>query len=179
MNKGCLSIFLLLAAGCGSALVSNYSIQPETSPSQVTLKDHRTGATIGVLNESHTSKDAFYSESRRDADFKVVSDLQMGALMLQLEENGLFREAVDGAVLVPGARTSILVNRGGRTWTLAFSTRDGTDRQQLVQGCRNAVRAIYDANQSFQVVNNQKGAGFFLEEQNKLREEASNRGRKR
>ena len=179
MNKSCLSIFLLLTVGCGSALVSNYSIQPETSPSQVTLKDHRTGTTIGVLNESHTSKDTFYSESRQGADFKVVSNIQMGALMLQLEENGLFREAVDGAVRVPGARTSILVNRGDRAWTLAFSTLDGTDRQQLVQGCRNAVRAIYDANQSFQVVNNQKGAGFFLEEQNKLREEARNRGRKR
>jgi hypothetical protein len=179
MNKGYLSVFLLLAAGCGSALVSSYSIQPETSPSKVTLKDHRTGTTIGLLNESHTSKDAFYSESRRDADYKVVSDLQMGALMLQLEKNGLFREAVDGAVRVPGARTSILVNRGGRTWTLAFNTLDGADRQQLVQDCRNAVRAIYDANQSFQVVDNQKGAGFFLEEQNKLREEGRNRGRKR
>jgi len=71
------------------------------------------------------------------------------------------------------------VNRGGRTWTLAFSTLDGMDRQKLVQDCRNAVRAIYDANQSFQVVDNQKGAGFFLEEQNKLREEGRNRGRKR
>ena len=179
MHKGTILTLLSLITGCGAPILSNFEIQPETSPCQITLKDHRTGATIGVLNESHTSKDAFYSESRQGATFKVVDDLQMGALLLQLEESGLFQEATKGTVRVPGARTSILVERNGQFWTLAYSTFDGEERQNLVQNCRNAVRAIYDANLSFQVVDNEKGAGFFLEEQNKLRSEAQTRGRKR
>lgn len=144
-------------------------ITPERLPSRVSLKDHRTGVTIGLLNESKTDQADFYSQVRSAPTYKVVPDLDMGALMAQLKDFGYFNAASSSTARVPGARITVQVERGGLTRTLAYTTESNAERVQLVQDCSTAIRAIYNLHQAYQVIDNPKGTDYFEEEAARLK----------
>jgi len=143
-------------------------VQPETRPTRVTLKDHRTGATLGLLNQRMTSESEFYSKLRKNPTYKVIPDLEMGALMRQLQAFGYFGSARRSADRVPGARVTVQVERGGVVSTLAWASGDGADRIKMVQDCSLAVRTLYNVHHAFQVVENPQGEGFFDSERARL-----------
>ncbi len=148
-------------------------IYPEHRATRVTLKDHRSGVTIGLLNESHTAKADYYSREARAPTYKVVPDLDMGALLKQLEEFGFFEDARPGSARVPGARVTVQVERGGQTWTLAWTSADvetRPERVEQVRHCGQAIQAVYNVHPAFQLIDNDQGARFFEEEQQRLRE---------
>jgi len=136
-------------------------IQPETRAVRVTYVDHKSGNKIGLFNESNVDKTNYYAQMRRDASYKVVSDLHMGALIFQLRELHFFEDAAPNAQRVRGARSTIQIAIEGRTWTLAYVSGGSQEKLLQLQDCTSAVRAIYDANQSFQNVENNDGADYF------------------
>ncbi|HEX9794550.1 MAG TPA: hypothetical protein VGC54_11255 [Planctomycetota bacterium] len=157
------------------AAVAGEGIFPEVQPARVTFKDNRTGVTIGVLNESHTQQSEYYSAERSSLTYKVIPDLDMGALLKQLTDLGFFTAARVGTARVPGARNSVMVERGGQSWLMAFNTADSPEHVQLVQQSAAAVQAMYNYHQAFQVIENPEGADYFQDE--KARIESSPRRR--
>ena len=150
--------------------LSAEGIYPEARPSRVTFYDHRSGVRIGLINESNVDKATYYSENRADLTYKVIPDLDMGALMKQLDEFGFFEEASLSSSRIPGARTTVQADRGGSVHTLAYATGDDATRHELVQSCATAVQAMYNAHQAFQIVENPEGARYFEEAQKKLQQ---------
>ncbi len=181
-----LSLLLLLAACAGStprradgspaadgpdpaaqlqAELASQGIYPEYRPTRVTFVDHKSGVKVGLLNEATTEKSSYYSEMRRDAAYKVVPDLDMGVLMKQLEDFGLFQDAIPSGGRVRGARMTVQVDRGGQLYTLAYASKDAADRRQQVMDCSLAVQAIYNNHSSYQQIDNPQGAEIFREGQ--------------
>ena len=161
-----LPMFLLVALL--GACSSTPPITPETSPCKLTLKDYRTNLDLFLINESHTSKSDYYSQVRGNASTKVIPDLDMGALILQLEEFGFFEIADAGFRRTPGARSTLMVERGG----LKYSLRQHRDREPSVsakiENCNQAFRAMYDAHYSMQVIHNNQGKELFEQQQRQL-----------
>lgn len=158
------------AASDLEAQLARAGIRAESQPARVTYKDHKTGVTIGVLNESHTDPGEYYSQPRAELVYKVIPDLDMGALLKQLEDFGFFAHAQPAAVRVPGARETILLERGPQSFTLAYTTQSEPKLVQLVQDCANAIQAMYNMHQAFQVMQNASGADYFDGEQRRLME---------
>ncbi len=156
------------AGSSPSAEATPEGVRPETRPTRVTLKDHRTGATVGLLNQQMTSESEFYSQLRKNPTYKVIPDLEMGALLRQMEAFGFFGAARPGADRIPGARVTVQVERGGQVSTLAWAPGDSEERIKMVQDCSLAVRTLYNVHHAFQVVDNPQGEGFFDAEKARL-----------
>ena len=161
-----LTIFplILLLGACGAP-----QVRPESGPSKVVLKDHRTGTTVGVYNEAYVSKTDYYSQSRSTADFKVIPDDHMGALLEQLEQFNFFTTAQPKVGRTPGARTTLIVERNGESWNLAWTAMDQTNQIALAQQCNAAFFAVYNATFSYQIIENPAGKNIFEEEDLRLR----------
>lgn len=157
------ALFIILNA-CNSPQVT-----PESGPTKIILKDHRTGTTIGVYNESFVSKTDYYSQSRSSADFKVIPNEHMGALLQQLERSNYFEKAENGIRRTPGARTTLIVDRNGNSWNLAWTPTDAEQKIALAQECNAAFFAIYNANFSYQIIDNSSGKNIFEDEEVRLR----------
>lgn len=136
-------------------------IYPESTPARVTLKDHRSGATIGLLNRAHTDSSALYSEVRTQLVYKVIPDLDMGALMKQLEQYDYFAAALRSEARVPGARTTIQVERGGQVYTMAYTPESAQEVVDRMQQCSAAIQYVYNKHQAYQVIDNQVGESYF------------------
>ncbi len=174
-------ILVLLLAACGGvapkpdgateedpragleAQLAARGVFPEERPTRVTLLDVRSGAKVGLLNEATTSKSEYYSAIRADAAYKVVSDLDMGALLHTLESLGFWENAAQTSGRVRGASVMIQVERGGTTFTLGYSNRDTAERIKVGVDCKETVRAFYDVHTSYQTVESDRGAQLFLE----------------
>lgn len=152
-------------------------IYPETQPTRIIMKDHRSNVTIGVLNESHTQKSQVYSQvlSLDQPMYKIIPDLDMGALLHALGEEDFFAQARLGSGRIPGARMTVMVERDGAVHSLAFTTESDGDEIERVSNCSLAVRAMYDKHMAYQRIENNQGAGFFDAEQDRVRRQASNR----
>lgn len=150
-------------------------IEAEQRPSRVSMRDHRAGVTIGLLNESHTDVASFYSEKRAMPTYKVIPDLDMGALLTQLEDFGFFAAATPSASRVPGARRTVQVERAGQVYTLAYTTESDAPRRELVQRCSMAVQAVYNYHQAYQVVENPEGEAYFERESRRLKQEKASK----
>lgn len=161
-----LTMFLLAAVigACGSTP----PIVPETQPCQVSFKDYRTGLDFFLINESHTSKTEYYSQVRRDAKTKVIPDLDMGALILQLEDFGFFEIAEAGHRRTAGARSTLLVDRGGLKYSLSQHRDREPSVSAQIEKCNQAFRAMYDAHYSMQVIHNNQGKELFEDQQRQL-----------
>ena len=155
---------LLLLGACGSP-----QARPESGPSKVVLKDHRTGTTIGVYNEAFVSKTDYYSQSRSSADFKVIPDAHMGALLEQLKQFDYFSTALPEVSRTPGARTTLIVERNGESWNLAWTVMDQENRIFIAQQCNSAFFAVYNATFSYQIIDNPAGRNIFEEEDLRLK----------
>lgn len=174
-----LPLLLLLGAlgACGAAP----TIVPEERPTQVTFRDYRTQTDLALVNEAQTSAVDFYSQARDNATTKVVPNLDMGALMMQLEDFGFFDQATLGARRVPGARTILVVERDGQSYSLALTREGDVGRQNLANNCNGAFLMVYNNHRSMQLIENDDGRALFEDQnrnlQNRLRASQLNIGR--
>jgi len=156
-------------------------IYPENQPCQVTVKDHRSGVTIGLYNEGYIDQSTYYAESRASASYKVVTNIKMGALLKALEDQGYFEAALPGIKKVRGAFISVVVRRGADSWTLSWGEVMGDKNMALTYSSMDSVRVVFDTQMSIQVVNNPDGSNFFENERNRINtdnaEQLSNRER--
>ncbi len=160
-----LSTLLFLALGaCSSAP----NITPEDRPAKLTLKDYRTGSDFFLLNEAHTSSVDFYSEVRGSASAKVVPNLDMGALMMALDDSGYFEIADAGFRRSPGARTTLMLEVGDEKYSLSMTADNEASRIKKVQQCNEAFLALYNAHFSMQFIDNPAGKGLLEQQQRDL-----------
>jgi len=143
-------------------------IHPEEKPCQVTVKDHRSGTTIGLYNEGYIDQSTYYTKSRAAASYKVVPNIDMGALLKALDDQGYFDEAMPGIKKVRGAFISVVVRRGSESWTLAWGEVMGDTNKALTYSCMDSVRVMFDTRLAIQVVNNPDGSDFFEKERNRI-----------
>ena len=182
-----LPLFLVLGLlSCGTAGVNNTSnqsfspkdasgsneltraaaaqgIYPELSPTRVTFVDNTTGLKIGLLNAASVEKADYYSEQRRNADYKIIPNLDMGALLKQFEELDFFTTANRSSRRIRGARKTIQVQKGTQFYTLGYVS-GGTKKQyDQLFNCSLAVQSVYNVHDSYQRVDNKSGTEFFKE----------------
>lgn len=152
----CLSTLLLLA-GCASSGHTGGKLR-------VTLVDHAGGRRFELVNESHTSSVEYYSQPRRDAARKIVSDRLLGALLSELNGRGFSDHAQPGAAPSGNASgrvtRSLEVDRGERIdhWSVG----SGTDVEERLEfmGCSSAMLEMYNLAQSYQTIDNSGGGAI-------------------
>jgi hypothetical protein len=159
-----LTALLITSASCSSGP----TIIPETQPTKVTLKDYRTGMDLFLVNEAHTDLSDYYSTKRANASTKIIKDLEMGALMMQLEDFEYFQAADASFRRTPGARTTLMVDRGGQKYSLSMRAQDSGSDIQYAEKCNAAFRAIYNAAFSMQLIDNPGGRNIFEDQQQDL-----------
>ena len=160
-----ISLFLLLnLIGSCTELAT---IIPEINPCKVTLKDYRSNTNLFLVNDAHTDLAEYYSKARKEASLKIIDNMKMGALMLQLEDYGFFESATPALRRTPGARTTLMVERGGLNYSLSMTTKD-IDSVELAKKCNQAFTAVYDSEFSMQLIDNEKGRAFFENQQRQL-----------
>jgi hypothetical protein len=155
--------------------LAKQGIYPETQPCQVTVKDHRSGVTIGLYNEGYIDQSTYYTKARASASYKVVPNINMGALLKSLEDQGYFEEAMPGLKKVRGAFLSIIVRRGKESWTLSWGQVMGDKNKELAHSCSDSVRVMFDTQLSIQVVHNPDGSNFFEKERNRINNDNAKR----
>lgn len=168
-----LLISSLFALGACS---SSPTIVPEERAALVTLKDMRTGLDLFLANEAHTDRSDYYSQARRTADLKVVPNLDMGALMMALEDYGFFTHADVGLRRTPGARTTLMVEVGDEKYTLSMSPEQSADEIERAVNCNSAFRALFNASFSMQLIDNPDGRALFEDQQRQFAENIRRRG---
>jgi hypothetical protein len=168
-----LLISSLFAMGACS---SSPTIVPEDRPALVTLKDMRTGLDLFLANEAHTNRSDYYSQARRTADLKVVPNLDMGALMMALEDYGFFTHAQVGLRRTPGARTTLMVEVGDEKYTMSMSPEQPASEIERAINCNSAFRALFNASFSMQLIDNPEGRALFEDQQREFAEDIRRRG---
>jgi hypothetical protein len=151
--------------------LASEGIYPETNPTQVTVKYHRAGTTIGLYNEANVSQKDYYTTARASAGYKVVPNIKMGALLKALEDLGYFEEAQSGIKHVLGSSLSVVVRRGSESYTLSWGESMGKENHELTHTCADAVRVMFDTTLSVQVVDNPAGTDFFQNERDRINHE--------
>lgn len=162
--------------------LAKQGIFPETTPARVMIKYYNTGQTIGLYNESYVGQSEYYSQQRANADYKVIRDIDMGALLKQLDDFGYFEDATPGIIRAGGSSLTLLVQRGVDAWTVHLPRYVGRADDDAAQAaykgemefaykCADAVRAIYNTTRSLQLINNDQGAAFFENEAQRISEE--------
>jgi hypothetical protein len=156
------------------AEMAREGVYPVGQPAQATVKYHREDVTFGLYNEAYTSQSDFYSQQRPSANYKVVENLDMGALWKSLEDAGFFAAAQTGVVRVPGASVSVVVRRGAsEAWTLAWAPTMDKAAYERTMHCANAVSALFNATMGLQTIENPDGSDYFERERDRLRQQNS------
>lgn len=151
-------------------------VYPVAQPAQATVKYHREDVTFGLYNVAYTEQSDYYSVSRSSANYKVVPNLDMGALWKALEEASFFRLAQPGVVRVPGASVSVVIRRGADAWTLAWApSMDQASYDATMESAR-AVGALFNGTYGLQRLDNPDGSDYFERERERLRNLTSQRG---
>jgi hypothetical protein len=151
------------------AAMASEGVYPVEQPAQATVKYHREDVTFGLYNEAYTAQSELYSEARPTANYKVVPNLDMGALWKSLEDTGFFRLAQTGIVRVPGASVTVVMRRGAESWTLAWAPTMDQARYDATMDCAKAVGALFNGTYGLQRVDNPSGADYFEQERDRLR----------
>ena len=141
-------------------------IYPETAPTQITVKYHRSGLTIGLYNESYISQSEYYQQKRNNAVYKVVPDIKMGALIKALEDLDFFAEAQS---------VSIIFRRGNESFSLAWGPEVNVDLHEVTSLSGDSIRLMYDTTRSIQVVDNVDGADYFQQESDRINQQNAQR----
>jgi hypothetical protein len=150
----CATLLLTACASTGSD-GSGQAAGGKGTPIQITFVDYRTGATMELVNESHTSKLEQYSTPRSNASRKVQSDELVGQLVEYMDDNGYQKLAVPGdppyltggqfywtlQIVEPDRRSYVAE---GRTTTLA-------DKQR-VRAFSQAFLGVYNLTDGWQAV---------------------------
>lgn len=144
-------------------------VYPVEQPAQATVKYHREDVTFGLYNEAYVAQSEYYSSARASANYKVVPNLDMGALWKALEDEDFFARAQNGIVRVPGASVSVVLRRGNESWTLAWAPTMDQAAYDATMGCARAVGALFNGTYGLQRVDNPGGADYFEQERDRLR----------
>jgi hypothetical protein len=145
-------------------------IFPEEAPTQVTVKYHRSGITVGLYNEAYVTQADYYQQQRKSADYKVIPNIEMGALLKSLEEANFFDGAVNGIKRFTGASISIILRKGKDSYTLAYGPTVQPELLELTHACSDNIRLMYDTTRSIQVVENPDGSDYFEKERARINE---------
>ena len=151
--------------------MASEGIYPETIPTQITVKYHRSGLTIGLYNESHISQTDYYQQERSSAVYKVIPDMKMGALLKALTDGDFFEDATDGIKRYTGASVSIILRHGNKDYTLAWGPSVNKELHKVTNMSADSIRVIYDTTDSMQVIGNASGGDFFQEESDRINKE--------
>jgi len=151
--------------------MANEGIYPETTPTQITVKYHRSGLTIGLYNESYVSQTDYYQQQRSSASYKIIPDIEMGALLMALTNIDFFKEAKDGIMRYTGASVSIILRRGSKSYSLAWGPQVNTDLHKVTNLSADSIRLMYDTTRSIQVIDNESGGDYFQEESNRINQQ--------
>ena len=151
--------------------MASEGIYPETIPTQITVKYHRSGLTIGLYNESHISQTDYYQKERSSAVYKVIPDMKMGALLKALTDGDFFEDATDGIKRYTGASVSIIIRHGTKDYTLAWGPSVNKELYKVTNMSADSIRVIYDTTDSMQVIGNASGGDFFQEESDRINKE--------
>lgn len=148
--------------------LADRGIFPMEDPTQVTVKYHRSGVTIGLYNEANVTQADYYTTTRNSASYKVVSNIKMGALLKALEDLGFYEEAYPDVKRAPGASLSVVVLSGTNKHTLSWGQSMGEKNNELTQNCADSVRVMFDTTMAVQVVENPDGTDFFQHERDRI-----------
>jgi hypothetical protein len=160
--------------------MASEGIYPETIPTQITVKYHRSGLTIGLYNESYISQTDYYQKERSSAAYKIIPDMKMGALLKALTDGNFFEDATDGIKRYTGASVSIVIRHGSKSYSLAWGPSVNKELHKVTNMSADSIRVIYDTTDSMQVIGNASGGDFFQEESDRInRENALQRVRPR
>jgi hypothetical protein len=146
-------------------------IYPETTPTQITVKYHLSGLTIGLYNESYISQTEYYQQERSSAVYKVIPDMKMGALLKALTDGNFFENATDGIKRYTGASVSIIIRNGSKSYSLAWGSSVNEDLYKVTNMSADSIRVMYDTTRSIQVIGNTSGGDFFQEESDRINKE--------
>ena len=151
--------------------MASEGIYPETTPTQITVKYHLSGLTIGLYNESYISQTEYYQQVRSSAVYKVIPDMKMGALLKALTDGNFFEDATDGIKRYTGASVSIIIRHGSKSYSLAWGRSVNEDLYKVTNMSADGIRVIYDTTDSMQVIGNASGGDFFQEESDRINKE--------
>jgi len=151
--------------------MASAGIYPETIPTQITVKYHRSGLTIGLYNESNISQTDYYQQERSSAIYKVIPDMKMGALLKALTDGDFFEDATDGIKRYTGASVSIILRHGNKDYTLAWGPSVNKELHKVTNMSADSIRVIYDTTDSMQVIGNTSGGDFFQAESDRINKE--------
>jgi hypothetical protein len=151
--------------------MASEGIYPETTPTQITVKYHRSGLTIGLYNESYISQTDYYQQERSSAVYKVIPDMKMGALLTALTDGDFFEDATDGIKRYTGASVSIIIRHGSKSYSLAWGPSVNEDLYKVTNVSADSIRVMYDTTRSIQVIGNTSGGDFFQEESDRINKE--------
>ena len=170
-------LLLLLPALAGACASTAAPAEVEPQSLRMTYRDYRRGGQrIELVSETHTGFSEQYSQKASDPFRKVLPDAVMVATAEHFDDLGFAAAARPGRApgLGSGAfHRSFEVDRPGATLYLATgagSTREELDVMNRVFG---DFMQLYNATQSFQVVDNPMGEFLFDDQKQKL--EARNR----
>jgi hypothetical protein len=155
------------------AAMAREGVYPLKEPAQATVKYHQQDVLFGLYNEAYTAQSEYYTIPRTSANFKVVDNIDMGALWKSLEDSGFFKLAQKGVVRMPGASVSVVMRRGEEAWTLAWAPTMDKQRYEQTMQCANAVSALFNGTFGLQVIDNPGGVEFFEQERERLRDNAN------
>ncbi|MBC8369710.1 MAG: hypothetical protein H8E25_06905 [Planctomycetes bacterium] len=148
--------------------MSNEGIYPETTPTQITVKYHRSGLTIGLYNESYISQTDYYQQKRSTAVYKVVPDIKMGALIHALTDLDFFDIADVGRKRHIGSSVTILFRRGTENYTLAWGPNVNPELFEATNMSADSIRLMYDTTRSIQLIENNSEGDFFQNESDRI-----------
>jgi hypothetical protein len=151
--------------------MASEGIYPETTPTQITVKYHLSGLTIGLYNESYISQTEYYQQVRSSAVYKVIPDMKMGALLKALTNGDFFEDATDGIKRYTGASVSIIIRHGSKSYSLAWGSSVNQDLYKVTNMSADSIRVIYDTTDSMQVIGNASGGDFFQKESDRINKE--------
>jgi hypothetical protein len=151
--------------------MASEGIYPETTPTQITVKYHRSGLTIGLYNESYISQTDYYQQERSSAVYKVIPDMKMGALLKALTDGDFFEDATDGIKRYTGASVSIIIRHGSKSYSLAWGPSVNEDLYKVTNVSADSIRVMYDTTRSIQVIGNTSGGDFFQKESDRINKE--------
>ena len=130
----------------------------------MTLLDHQAGRRFELVSRSHTDPLDYYSTAREDASRKIVSDEVMGALIDELDALRFPVFARSGRAPSRGSGVitrSLEIDRDGQVehWAVGSGS-EAEERIDFIE-CMNTMLELYNAAQSYQTIENDRGSDVF------------------
>jgi hypothetical protein len=147
----------MLSSSCASTSASS-SPAFDAAPTVVVFTDYRSGTSLTLVNEVHTSRVDFYSSMRSNASTKVATDEVVSALVEFFADQGFTRHAAPGRARGRSTQ-SLELERAGQRIHMSLSAASGSDEARVFRTCRQGFIELYD--QIYQLQSVDKVPGTF------------------